>query len=76
MDIYPNPVSTELHLIYASVERGKPLIIVNTDGQKVLDIQLTRGSNQMRVDVSALPPGVYWIMDPQGVLETIKMVKM
>lgn len=76
MDIYPNPVSNELNLIFPSAEAGKPLIVINTDGQKVLDIHLTRGSNQMTVDVSALPPGVYWIMDPQGALETIRMVKM
>ncbi len=76
IDIYPNPVSNSLNLIYSSVDKPKSLILLNTDGQKVMEIPLTRGSNQMSVDVSSMPPGVYWIMDPQGTLETIKMVKM
>ncbi len=76
MDIYPNPVLSEMHLIFPRVEQHKQLIIVNTDGQKVQDINLTRGSNETSVDVSSIPPGVYWIMDPQGAFETIRMVKM
>jgi hypothetical protein len=76
MDIYPNPVLSEVHLLFPSVEQHKQLIIVNTDGQKVQDIHLPRGSNETSIDVSRLPAGVYWIMDPQVAFETIRMVKM
>ena len=76
MDIYPNPVLSEVHLLFPSVEQHKQLIILNTDGQKVQDIHLTRGSNETSVDVSDLPAGVYWISDPEGIFETIRMVKM
>ena len=76
MDIYPNPAWSEVHLLFPSVEQHKQLIIVNTDGQKVQDIHLTRGSNETSVDVSDLPAGVYWISDPEGIFETIRMVKM
>lgn len=76
IDIYPNPVSTELNLIYPKIEEQKTLILVNMHGQKILDIFLQRGTDQLSIDLSTIAKGVFWIMDPQGEYESIKLLKM
>lgn len=64
IQIFPNPATTfiEVNLLYS--ENEIPLAIFNAYGQNISE-QIVSG-NKARIDVSKLPPGVYYIQVAGG----------
>ena len=58
IDLYPNPASTEITVV-SKGQSINQLTLVNLLGQTVFSRQFAGGSGQ--VDVSAFPPGVYFV---------------
>jgi hypothetical protein len=72
MRVYPNPATTVLYIENAGEVQG--IDIVNTDGRLVRTISTVQ--EQMTIDVSGLPGGVYFIRSYQkDQVNTIKLVK-
>jgi hypothetical protein len=73
--IAPNPVSQVLHLQWKGKARNDriQLHLTNAQGQQVLQ-QLTGGTDNMEINVSGLPAGVYWLTAQIEGLWTIKKV--
>jgi hypothetical protein len=72
MRVYPNPATTVLYIENAGEVQG--IDIVNTDGRLVRTISTVQ--EQMTIDVSDLPGGVYFIRSYQkDQINTIKLVK-
>jgi len=59
--LYPNPATNELILDVAYDIRwiGKTVLLINMNGQKVMEIQIA--SRTQKIDISKLVPGVYFI---------------
>lgn len=56
---YPNPASHELLLDYSEqVDKIQSLALFNLAGRKIRDVEVS-GTGSTRLDVSALPPGLY-----------------
>ena len=76
--MYPNPASNELFLDLAYDIRwiGKNIFVTNTQGQNIMNVQIT--SKYQRIDVSRLQPGIYFIAAKKDDGESIKLrfVKM
>lgn len=58
--IYPNPTQGQLTIESAAVNRNMPLLIYNTQGQKVRSIRLESQSQQ--IDLIDLPAGLYFVV--------------
>jgi len=64
-NIFPNPASNDLTLqVSASVNSGLPIRIYNGAGEmkEAYSIELVEGFNQVRLDISGLPSGIYTIL--------------
>ncbi|MGB1243068.1 MAG: T9SS type A sorting domain-containing protein, partial [Chitinophagales bacterium] len=64
MQVFPNPVSSELTIEYHASANASPSIgLYNLTGQKVLSqlIEVTEGLNVVRLDVSQIPKGMYFL---------------
>lgn len=59
ISIYPNPANNSIKFEVNDVYGDAHLSIFNTSGQKVLDLMIT--DLQTTVDISAFPPGVYFL---------------
>ena len=62
--IYPNPSSGSIHIRYNTLERSScECIIYSSSGEIVKNIRKEsfRGENEMRIDLSGLPVGTYFI---------------
>jgi predicted esterase len=60
--VYPNPASSELHLVYQSENNSKVGVgIMNALGRSYRNetFKVTKGENRLVLDVSKLPPGSY-----------------
>ena len=72
ISVYPNPVTDYINIM--TPVSGKPEItLFNSNGQK-LNIPVSMNTNYTRLDVSALPEGVYYIRIIQDGTSAIKMV--
>jgi hypothetical protein len=63
-EVFPNPAQNELNLNYTSVlSTEAELSVYNVTGQKVLEnkININKGANEMKLNVSNLSAGVYYI---------------
>ena len=75
LSIYPNPAQDVLNLHYNASKDGETMIrVFNTMGQLVTQRQVmtAEGSNEERINVSALPPGTYILRLDNGEPETKK----
>ena len=57
LQIYPNPAVAELNLV--SVEPMRKVVIANILCQKVYEQNCH--SNNVKINISALPPGMYYV---------------
>jgi len=57
--IFPNPVKTEATISFsADVER---ISVMNIVGREVLTVEVQSGTNFLKIDLSELQPGVYFL---------------
>ncbi len=64
--IYPNPASTAIYCIMQSADVEGLMSIYDMMGREMDVIQISKGSNQYRVDVSGYPSGLYHLMIKNG----------
>ena len=73
VEIFPNPVSSKLQVNLKTVEQAQ-LSILNIEGKKVLELQLSKHQN--RIDISKIANGVYFLkIDSEGKSGSFKIVK-
>ena len=58
--IYPNPVHNQLHIEGDAMASENKLIISNPLGQQFV-LPVTTAGNKVEVNISALPPGLYYL---------------
>lgn len=70
--LYPNPAANQLNLDleYDSRWVGKTILITNIQGQSILTVAIT--SKNLKIDISRLQPGVYFLAAKKGDGESIK----
>jgi hypothetical protein len=75
--VYPNPASEVLYTTLAE-PAGQDLHfqLLSATGMVLRNRILSGGEGQYMLDISALPPGIYWyrIMSTEGVVQTGKVV--
>lgn len=59
LEIYPNPVTDELFISYENIQGN--FVLMNTIGQSILEGDLNKNNNLMKLDVSSITPGVYYL---------------
>ncbi len=59
--VYPNPTAQLLHIESTSIDRNASVVIVNMMGQVVEGFSLQRMDNGLRINVSNLAPGIYFV---------------
>ena len=73
VEIFPNPVSSKLQVNLKTVEQAQ-LSILNIEGKKVMELQLSKHQNE--IDVSKIANGVYFLkLDSEGKSGSFKIVK-
>lgn len=61
--LYPNPASSEVVLsLPAAAEARGELWLTNLEGKQLWQRSVSRGTQQVRIDVRALPAGAYWLV--------------
>lgn len=78
LDIYPNPATNNINLVFNSLSSDATVLVRNQMGQKIVSkiIQTQAGINQEKLDISSLKSGVYFIVIKQnGHTTTSKVVK-
>jgi hypothetical protein len=72
--IYPNPAKGQITISVHDLSGNTQFLIVTVSGEKVLVQQITTA--QTRLDISALPPGVYFIrVWDEKAFEVAKLIK-
>lgn len=73
--IYPNPISNDQELM-VSGDDLRQITILNSSGQKQLELLNLRGQTPITLDISDLTPGFYFIrtVDHTGQINTKKLV--
>lgn len=66
LQLAPNPVRSNITVIYPKALAGAVLQVVSADGKILLSQAATAGSVQTTVDVSAVPSGVYQLLYLNG----------
>ncbi|UII19964.1 glycosyl hydrolase [Fulvivirga ligni] len=56
--IYPNPVTSTLHVFHPEMQVGDVLEVISMDGKKVIS-QSAEGAKQTLINVQSLQPGLY-----------------
>lgn len=72
---YPNPVGDRLDLILNSQEAGSAsLFLFSADGREILSEKrmLTTGSNNLSLDLSTVPMGIYFLRVGEQVLRVVR----
>lgn len=71
--LYPNPASNEVNIDLAYDVRwmGKTIFVTNLQGQNVMNVMIT--SKNMKIDISRLQSGVYFIAAKKDDGESMKM---
>lgn len=73
IEIFPNPVSNKLHIELKTLDSAA-VTIVNLEGKKVLELQLSKRQN--KIDFSSLANGVYFLkIEAEGKTGSFKLVK-
>ena len=79
LNLYPDPVSSGVRLMISAVaDHSAALKIYNAIGQVFLEttISLTEGSNELSLNVSSFPPGIYFVkVQSESRWMTQKLVK-
>jgi hypothetical protein len=57
--VHPNPASSKLHITLGDLTKGTDLILYNTNGQAVKQIQLQDIKREYELNISDLPAGLY-----------------
>jgi len=76
--LYPSPASEELNIHYSATNCGTVQIrIINIQGQIVLaqTHENTKGENNIKLNISALPAGLYMVNNGAGSSSFIKYIK-
>ena len=60
--IYPNPASTEVHIRLQQADINGIMLIYDMCGRKMDAIQLFRNQQQLRIDISDYPAGLYHVI--------------
>lgn len=73
--IYPNPFITNLFVDYISLKENISIIIINSIGQKLFSMKITKNKNI--IDLSDLPSGIYLlqILNNYNVSSSYKLIK-
>ncbi|MCK4570150.1 MAG: T9SS type A sorting domain-containing protein [Bacteroidales bacterium] len=61
-DIYPNPASTEVYIRLQQADINGTMLICDMRGRKMDAIQLFRNQQQLRIDISDYPAGLYHVI--------------
>ncbi|WP_438710952.1 T9SS type A sorting domain-containing protein [Aquimarina muelleri] len=63
LNVYPNPASNDLNVSFNSLDTVSQIRIVNILGKVVYnkEVKSTLGSNTLKIDVSRLNPGIYFV---------------
>jgi len=82
VSVYPNPATTTIHLRFQSGDDQNGMVeIVNAVGQvmKTEEVVLEKGENEIQLNVSSLPAGVYFAVinseDGKEIWEKAKFMK-
>jgi len=75
--VYPNPTSNEITIRYRIPDPGYRVLIYDLYGRKQDEIIIPKGQEQIRIDVSGYPAGVYMavLKSGDGVVARGKVVK-
>ena len=79
MAVYPNPTSSFVHLDFrTSTLSSGTLTLQDAMGKEVAYLAIASNAVPVKIDVSALKPGVYFVtyLDKSGTKLHSKMVKM
>ncbi len=72
--IYPNPSNDKITLSSTKINGNTLLTILNVNGEKIIELQLT--DNETQSDISVLPRGVYFVrVQDEKMTEVTKLVK-
>jgi len=72
--VYPNPANDKLAIESTTLAGNQLLTVINVNGMKLIERQL--GDKQTQIDISALPPGVYFVrLQNDKTVEMKKMIK-
>lgn len=77
LNIYPNPASSNINIIY-DIDGLTRVSIINMAGQQVMSLEANHNSqlNKHNIDINDLPAGVYnLIIEGNGKISTSKFVK-
>ena len=61
VNVFPNPATNSIQLLFSQPVNNFEVEIVNTLGEQLLKI-----TNQMKIDISSLPAGVYFLKTTSG----------
>lgn len=74
VSVFPNPTSGELFLDTRSFKNDYTLSVLDAGGRKVIDEQAKNGSSLEKLDLSALPSGIYFLKISSGGKSTAEKV--
>ena len=57
--IYPNPATGFVHINITNVEDAESLMLLNPLGQVVFEMSISDNQNDLTIDVSKFPSGIY-----------------
>lgn len=77
LEVFPNPVSSELTFKLNPTHQGARVTILNVQGRKVSEFTIQKGAEQNRIGVATWPKGLYLLQvaKPDGTVELIRFVK-
>lgn len=79
LGVYPNPASNEIQIDirYSIIDTRYSIFIYDLFGRKQDEVNISRNQNQLRIDISQFPSGVYIavLKDESKVLERGKFIK-
>lgn len=75
LSVYPNPVGDRLEVRWSSVNDGLlPLQLLSANGAKIIATErpVIEGENTISVDLSAVPPGVYFLRVGENTVRVVR----
>lgn len=75
---YPNPVKDNITLLFSDnlLNQKVTYVIYNLLGKKVYSSTITLTSTSHQIDLSKLPPGVYYVTILEQATKSIKLIKL
>lgn len=72
IEIYPNPATGQITIDFDEVQNStRDLYLYDGQGRMLSKITLPAGDDRMRIDMSQMPQGEYYITDKKGGLPLI-----